>query len=68
VHTLLGVDQAVKRLKSMFMEDPGTRISLLEASRLSGVDESTCDVILKTLEDAHFLKRRPDGLFIRWSD
>jgi DNA-binding IclR family transcriptional regulator len=66
--TLLGVDQAVKRLKSMFIEDPGTRISLPEASRLSGVDESTCDLILKTLEDAHFLKRRPDGLFIRWSD
>ena len=63
-----GVDQAVKRLKSMFVEDPGTRLSLPEASRLSGLDEMTCDVILKTLEDARFLRRRPDGLFTKWSE
>jgi DNA-binding IclR family transcriptional regulator len=68
LHHVPGVDQAVKRLKSMFLEEPGTRISLLEASQLSGVDETTCDVILKTLEDARFLRRRPDGLFIKWSE
>jgi DNA-binding IclR family transcriptional regulator len=68
LHHVPGVAQAVKRLKRMFLEDPGTRISLLEASQLSGVDEVTCDVILKTLEDARFLRRRPDGFFTKWSE
>jgi hypothetical protein len=68
LHTILGIDLAVKRLKSMFLEDPGSRISPFDASRLSGVDETTCGVILQKLEDARFLRRLPGGLFIRWSD
>jgi hypothetical protein len=62
------VSQAIERLKGMFMDVPGTRLSIGEASRLSGFDETTCSAIFKALEDARFLKRQRDGLFMRASD
>jgi DNA-binding IclR family transcriptional regulator len=62
------VTDAVHRLKGMFLEDPGTRLSLEDASRLTGVERSTCSAILDALQDAHFLSRGHDGLFSRRSE
>src|SRR5207253_10411615 len=62
------VSQALERLKGMFLDVPGTRLSIDEASRLSGFDETTCSAIVKALEDARFLKRQRDGVFTRASD
>jgi DNA-binding IclR family transcriptional regulator len=60
--------EAIARLKGMFLEMPGTRLSLHDVSRLAGLDPSTCRQILRVLQDAHFLKQGRNGLFMRASD
>jgi hypothetical protein len=59
------VVDAVLRLKAVFLEIPGTRVTPADAARLSGLDAPLCQLVLLTLEDAHFLKRGHDGLFMR---
>jgi DNA-binding IclR family transcriptional regulator len=65
---LPSVPEAIARLKGMFLEVPGTRLSPADVSRLAGLDPSICHQILCALEDAHFLKQGRDGLFMRASD
>ena len=50
------------------MEIPGTRLSLEDAARLSGLEPTTCRGVLEALQDARFLKRDRDGLFARLSE
>jgi hypothetical protein len=56
---------AVQRLKGIFLEMPGTQLSMADATRLSGLERPMCRIILEALEDARFLKRLPDGMFMR---
>jgi DNA-binding IclR family transcriptional regulator len=59
------VEEAVQKLKDVFLEIPGTQLSLVDASRLSGLERNTCRMILEALEDVRFLRRAPNGLFMR---
>jgi hypothetical protein len=59
------VSEAVQRLKAIFLEMPGTQLSVAAAARLSGVESDRCCTILAALEDARFLSRSRSGLFIR---
>jgi hypothetical protein len=59
------VTDAVERLKGLFLEVPGTQLSLAQATRVSGLERDTCRVVLEALEDAHFLARARNGLFVR---
>jgi hypothetical protein len=59
------VADAVERLKDVFLEMPGTQLSAADASRLSGLERNSCAIILQALEDARFLTRARNGLFIR---
>jgi hypothetical protein len=61
------VSEAVDRLKGVFDEVPGTRVTLAEAVLLSGLDTGTCSIVLETLTDAGFLSVKR-GVFIRRSD
>ena len=61
------VAEAVQRLKAVFGEIPGTQLSLADASRLSGLERTVCRFVLEALEDARFLTRGRNGLFIRRS-
>ena len=61
------VTEALERLKAVFVEIPGTQLSLADASRLSGLERSTCRSVLEALEDAHFVTRARNGLFVRRS-
>jgi hypothetical protein len=61
------VSEAVDRLKGVFEEVPGTRVTLAEAVLLSGLDTGTCSIVLETLTDAGFLSVK-GGVFIRRSD
>ena len=56
---------AIERLKGMFLDMPGTRLSVADAARLSGVERSMCGDVLEILFDACFLKRGHDGTFTR---
>lgn len=57
------VVEAVERLKGVFLEIPGTRLSTAQAARLSGLDETYCESVLSALEDTRFLKRTGDGRY-----
>jgi hypothetical protein len=49
----------------MFLEIPGTQLSLGQAAQLAGLERSFCQAVLSALEDVHFLKRSDDGLYKR---
>ena len=57
------VTDLVDRVRGMFLEVPGTRLSVLQAARLSGVEPSVCRHILETLTDSQVLKSGHDGTF-----
>jgi hypothetical protein len=59
------VIDAVHRMKGVFLEIPGTRLTLAEAVRLSGLDSPLCRLALTALEHARFLKRGRDGFYTR---
>ena len=59
------VVEAVQRLKGAFLETPAVQMSLVDASRLSGLERGTTRLILEALEDARFLRRASNGLFMR---
>ena len=53
----------VQRIREEFEEAPGFRVSLREASRFWGLDETTCDVVLHQLVAVGFLTRGGDGRY-----
>jgi len=55
------------RVQSEYHEMPGLRLTEAQARRLWNVDENTCGVVLSTLATRGFLKRTPDGTYIRAS-
>jgi hypothetical protein len=61
----LHVSEAVERLKGVFLEIPGTRLNVGDASRLAGLDDLLCQEILIALEHANFLKQGRDGRYQR---
>jgi hypothetical protein len=62
------VVSAVHKLRGIFLEKPGMHLSMADATRLSGLERPECRVVLKALEDAHFLERQRDGIFVRRMD
>jgi hypothetical protein len=59
------IADAVSRLKGVFLEVPQVELSTADASRLSGLERPACSLVLRALEDAHFIKRAHNGLFVR---
>ena len=59
------VIDAIDQLKAVFLEMPGTRLTVREASRLSGVELPVCGILLSALTDAGFLKQKIGGVFVR---
>jgi hypothetical protein len=57
--------EAVQRLRGMFLDVPGTRLSVADAARLSGVENWICLQVLEVLTHTHFLRRGQDGSFTR---
>jgi DNA-binding IclR family transcriptional regulator len=59
------VHELIDRVKNVFIEVPGTQLSLAEISRLGGVEPARCEAILDALMSAGFLSRGRDGRFRR---
>jgi hypothetical protein len=59
------ISDAVDRLKGTFLEMPGTKLTVQQASRLCGLEKAACGMILEVLKDTGFLTTRPDGTFMR---
>ncbi len=60
--------EALARLKGMFRESPGTRVSVDEACRLAGLERQTCEAVLEDLQRDRFLRCSEDGRFSERSD
>jgi hypothetical protein len=58
-------DDVLRRVQGEFMEMPGLRLTEAQARRLWGLDEASCDALLRALVDAKFLFRTHNGAFMR---
>ena len=61
------IDQLVTRIRAEYLELPGLRLTLSQASRLFGVERSACEHVLAELVSHRFLKTMGDGSYIRRS-
>ena len=59
------IEEALKRLRSEFLDAPSLSVTPGDVARILAVDPSTARVALDALEDAHFLARARDGRFTR---
>jgi hypothetical protein len=59
----MDVGELVQRLRGVFLEDPGTRLTVSQVARLAGVQPSVCRNILEALADSYFLKLGRNGTF-----
>jgi DNA-binding IclR family transcriptional regulator len=57
-----------QRIREEFEEAPGLRVTLREAARFWGLDESTCARVLMHLWAAGFLARGSDSRYRQASD
>ena len=62
-HTVL-----LRRIRAEFLEMPGLGLTLDQASRLCGVKQDLCKVLLDALVDEKFLCITPDRRYARVSD
>jgi hypothetical protein len=46
-----GLHELVQRFQGMFLEVPGTRLSVEHAARLEGVEPAICRQVLESLTD-----------------
>ena len=56
------------RIRGEYLEMPGLRLTLHQATRLFNLDALTCDVALRTLVEDGFLWQTPQGAFVRRDD
>lgn len=56
-------DALRKRARGEFREMPGMRLTVEQAMRLWGVDRETCQTLLGTLVEEHFLQIDPYGRY-----
>jgi hypothetical protein len=54
-----------RRVEAEYTEMPGLSVTLPQAQRLLGIDRDTCVVVIRTLVDRRFLRRTPQGRYVR---
>ena len=55
-----------RRVQAEYAEMPGLSVTLPQAQRLLGIDRETCVVVIRTLVDRRFLRRTPQGRYVRF--
>jgi hypothetical protein len=64
-HSAKNMSERIRLVRSEYSEMPGLRLSRQQAERLWNLDSSSADVVLGTLEQAHFLRRTANDLYVR---
>jgi hypothetical protein len=59
------MNELVGRIRAEFLEMPGLRLTVAQASRLWGLDEGACRHVIDLLIDSSFLRWTPGGLLAR---
>jgi DNA-binding IclR family transcriptional regulator len=57
----MNVMTVAKRVLSEFEEMPGMTLTPRQASRLFGLNEELCQIVLDVLVDSAYLRQTPDG-------
>jgi len=60
-----GMPTLLMRVQSEYLEMPGLKLTEAQARRLWGLDDTTCRALLATLVKRGFLKRSPNGAYVR---
>lgn len=55
----------LRRIRMEYIEMPGLQLTGGQARRLWNLDQTTCENILATLVDEHFLTRTARGTYLR---
>jgi DNA-binding GntR family transcriptional regulator len=55
----------VERIRGEYREMPGLSLSSDQARRLWGLDERVCREVLTALVESGFLRRTPQGAFVK---
>lgn len=58
-------DDPLARIRAEYLERPELRVTTKQACRLWGLDSSVCASLLNLLVAARFLRRTPDGAYVR---
>ena len=58
-------DGVLLRVRGEYLEMPGLRLTPAQAQRLWGLDALAAQSVIQSLVDAGFLRRTPDGTFVR---
>jgi hypothetical protein len=59
----IALTKLTQRIREEFQEAPGLRVTIGEAARFWGLDESTCVLVLSHLYAAGFLSRGSDSRY-----
>ena len=62
------LEHLIARTRSEYIEMPGLRLTVIEASRLWGIEKDLAETILRALVDDGFLRISADGKFGRPTD
>jgi len=54
----------VRIVEAEYREVPGLTLTKPQVRRLWNLDEETCDEVLRTLEDEHFLRRTEHDAYV----
>src|SRR4051794_31960999 len=63
--TAMELDRIVYRVREEFREMPGLRLTPAQATRLWGLEETTCAVVIERLVAAEYLRWTPAGAVTR---
>jgi len=59
-------DDLMMRVRGEYREMPGLSLTIPQAQRLWGLDDSTCQTLFERLVETRFLRRTRYGRFVRW--
>jgi hypothetical protein len=59
------VQAVANRIRNEFLETPGLRLTMPQASRLWGLEPSACEEVIDVLVQSAFLRRTPAGMVTR---
>ena len=62
------MNELVGRIRAEFLEMPGLRLTVTQASRLWGLDEGSCKRVIDVLIGTSFLRWTPTGTVARTDD
>jgi len=62
------MNELVDRIRSEFLEMPGLRLTVTQASRLWGLDQGSCKQVIDVLIGSSFLRWTPAGTVARAGD